>query len=60
MFEEKLKHENEARILYNATRRISNLLKLNRYGEAEETSRRLAGIFRTWELQKQLRKPVVV
>ena len=60
MFEEKRKHENEARILYNATRRISNLMKLSRYGEAEETARQLAGILRTFELQKQLRKPVVV
>ncbi len=60
MFEENLKTKNEMRILRNASQRMSNLVKLSRYAEAEDTGRRLAGIFRAWELQKQLRRSAPV
>ena len=58
--EEKIKTANELRVLQTANRRIYNLVRLNRYAEAEEVSRRLAGILRAWQLQKELRTPRIL
>lgn len=52
-FRETVNKENQIRILRNAHRQIYNLIKLDRYGEAEYRSRVLSGILRTWDMKQE-------
>lgn len=47
---------NHLRSLRSATRHIANLIKLGRYGEAEEVSRKFSGIIKVWDIEQKARE----
>ena len=48
---QRVSKQNQFRILRTSFRQINNLMKLDRFGEAEYRARILGGILRTWEMQ---------
>lgn len=52
-FSQKALTANRLRMFVNHSRRVANLIKLERYGEAELYSARFTGILRAWDIERE-------